>query len=64
MHGDIALNVCECMVEKKSTSRLVFNCDWVGSIKWDEVQQIRTVELRGKENLCRVIASRDRHPLG
>ena len=29
MHGDIALNGCECMVGK-STLRLVF--DWVGSI--------------------------------
>ena len=29
MHGDIALNGCECMVGK-STLRLVFN--WVGSV--------------------------------
>ena len=29
MHGDIALNGCECMVGK-STLRLVF--DWVGSV--------------------------------
>ena len=30
MHGDIALNECEYMVEE-STLRLVF--DWVGSVK-------------------------------
>ena len=41
MHGDITLNGCECMVEK-STLCLVF--DWVGLVKWDEVQQSRTVE--------------------
>ena len=35
MHGDIALNGCECMVGK-STLCLVF--DWVGSVKWDNVQ--------------------------
>ena len=35
MHGDIALNGCECMVEKISTLCLVF--DWVGLVKWDEV---------------------------
>ena len=40
MHGDIALNGCECMVNE-STLRLVF--DWVGSVKWDNVQQSRTV---------------------
>ena len=34
MHGDIALNGCECKVEK-STLCLVF--DWVGLVKWDEV---------------------------
>ena len=31
MHGDIALNGCECMVGKL-TLRLVF--DWVSSINW------------------------------
>ena len=36
MHGDIALNECECMIGK-STSRLMF--DWVGAVKWDNVQQ-------------------------
>ena len=41
MHGDIALNGCECMVEK-STLRLAF--DWVVLVKWDEVIQSRTVE--------------------
>ena len=41
MHGDIALNGCECMVNK-STLRLVF--DWVGLVKWDEVQQSHIVE--------------------
>ena len=35
MHGDIRLNGCECMVEKP-TLCLVF--DWVGFVKWDEVQ--------------------------
>ena len=40
MHGDIALNGCECMVEK-STLCLVF--DWVGLVKW-EVQQSCMVE--------------------
>ena len=35
MHGDIALNGRECMVGK-STPHLLF--DWVGSIKWDNVQ--------------------------
>ena len=41
MHGDIALNGCECMVGN-STLRLVF--DWVGSVKWDNIQQSRTVD--------------------
>ena len=41
MHGDIALNGCECKVEK-STLCLVF--DQVDLVKWDEVQQSRTVE--------------------
>ena len=41
MHGDIALNGCECMVGK-STRCLVF--DWAGSVKWDNVQQSRTVD--------------------
>ena len=41
MHGDIALNGCKGMIEK-STLRLVF--DWVGLVKWDEVQQSRMVE--------------------
>ena len=41
MHRDIALNGCECMVEK-STLHLVF--DWVDLVKWDEVQQSRTIE--------------------
>ena len=41
MHWDIALNGCECMVEK-STLRLVF--DWAGLVKWDEVQQSCMVE--------------------
>ena len=40
MHGDIALNGCECMVNEL-TLRLVF--DWVGSVKWDNVQQSRMV---------------------
>ena len=35
MHGDITLNGCECMVGK-SILRLVF--DWVGSVKWDNIQ--------------------------
>ena len=41
MHGDIALNGCECMVGK-STLRLVF--DWVGLVKSDNIQQSYTVE--------------------
>ena len=41
MNEDIALNGCECMVGK-STLRLVF--DWVGSVKWDNVQQSRMVD--------------------
>ena len=41
MHRDIALNGCECMVGK-STLRLAF--DWVSSVKWDNVQQSRTVD--------------------
>ena len=41
MHGDIALNGCKCIVGK-STLRLVF--DWVGSVKWDNVQQSRIVD--------------------
>ena len=41
MQGDISLNECECMFGK-SILRLVF--DWVGSIKWDNVQQSYTVE--------------------
>ena len=41
MHGDIALNGCECMVGK-STQRLVFG--WVGSVKSDNIQQSYTVE--------------------
>ena len=41
MLGDIALNGCECMVGK-STLRLVF--DLVGSVKWDKVQQSRTID--------------------
>ena len=40
MHRDITLNGCECMVNE-STLRLVF--DWVGSIKWNNVQRSRTV---------------------
>ena len=36
MHGDIALKGCDCMVGK-STRRLVF--DWVGSVKWENIQQ-------------------------
>ena len=51
MHGDIALNGCECMV-CKSTWRLVF--DLVSSVKWDNVQQCHTVDLNGKEKMCRV----------
>ena len=35
MHGDIALNRSECMVDV-STLRLVF--DWVDSAKWDNIQ--------------------------
>ena len=61
MHKEIVLNGCELMVEN-STMCSVF--DWVGLVKWDEVQQSHTVEKYGKENLCRVIAIRDRHPLG
>ena len=41
MHEDIALNGCECMVEKSTLSLVL---DWVGSIKWDEVQQSHAVE--------------------
>ena len=41
MHRDIVLNGCECMVGK-STLHSVF--DWVGSIKWDNIQQSRTVD--------------------
>ena len=40
MHGDIALNECECMVNE-STLHLVF--DWVGSVKWDNVKQSCTI---------------------
>ena len=40
MHGDIALNAFECMVNE-STLRSVF--DWVGSVKWDNVQQSHTI---------------------
>ena len=40
MHGDIALNGWEFMVGK-STLGLV--SDWVGSIKWENVQQSRTI---------------------
>ena len=40
---------------------LVF--DWVGSIWWDNVQQGRTIKMETKnENMCRVLASKDRHP--
>ena len=48
MHGDIELNGCECMVNE-STLRLVF--DWVGSVKWDNVQQSRTVSYM-IEKIC------------
>ena len=41
MHKDITVNGCECMVGK-SIQCLVF--DWVGSVKWDNVQQNRTVD--------------------
>ena len=41
MHGDIALNGCEYMVGK-STLRLVF--DWMGLVKWDNVQHSHTVD--------------------
>ena len=58
MHRYMALNGCECMVGK-STLRLVF--DWMGSVKWDNVQQSRTVDC-GKENMCQVSASWDRSP--
>ena len=40
MHGDIALNGCECMVNE-STLCLVF--DWVGLVKRDNVHQSRTI---------------------
>ena len=40
MHGDIALNGRECMVNEL-TLRLVF--DWVGSVTWDNIQQSRTI---------------------
>ena len=40
-HGDNKLNGCECMVGKL-TLCLVFN--WVGSVKWDNVQQSCTVD--------------------
>ena len=46
----------------KLTLRLVI--DWVGSVLWDDVQQGRTIIWNGKENMRRVIASRDRHPFG
>ena len=36
MHGDIALIVCECMVNE---STLCFVFDWVDSVKWDNIQQ-------------------------
>ena len=59
MHRDITLNGCQCMVGKL-TLRLVF--DWVGSVKWDNVQQSLMVDLNGKENMCRVSASWDSSP--
>ena len=43
MHGDIALNGCECMVNE-STLRLVF--DWVGLVKWDKSNKVaRLIEM-------------------
>ena len=59
IHGNIALNGCKCIVGK-STLRLVF--DWVGSVKWDNVQQSCTVDWNGMEIMCRVSASWDRSP--
>ena len=46
MHESIALNGCKCMIGK-STLRLVF--DWVGSVKWDNVQHNRTVDKMEKK---------------
>ena len=50
MHGDIVLNGCECMVGE-STLHLVF--DLVGSVKWDNIQQSRTIYGNFKENMYR-----------
>ena len=37
--------------------------DWVGSVRWDNIQQGRKVKMEMKnENMCRVLTSRDRHP--
>ena len=61
IHVDIALNGCECMVNEL-TLRLVF--DWVTSVKWDNVQQSCKVNENDKENMCRVLARRDKSPVG
>ena len=43
MHGDIALNGCECMVEK-STLHLVFNwVDQLSGTKSNRVSQLNNV---------------------
>ena len=59
-HGDIALNGCECMV----IINTVFG-NWLSGL--GIVGQCPT-ELHGciyeNENMCRVIASRYRYPLG
>ena len=41
----------------------MFGVDWVGSVKCDNVQRSTTVDENGKENMCRVLARRDRSPL-
>ena len=46
MHGDIALNGCECMVGK-STLHLVF--DWVGSINGTKSNRVtRLIKMANK----------------
>ena len=60
MDWDIAYHGCERTVEK---STMCFVFDWVGSASLDKVQQSRTVEQNGKENLCQVIARRARYSL-
>ena len=59
MHGDNALNGCECMINE-STLRLVF--DWVGSV--NGTTSNRVAWLHETKNMCRVLGRRDRSPLG